>query len=131
MAAVVLTACSPRAVRVEHAWVRLPAVPGRPAAAYFTIQGGAAPATLPGVASPRIGRAELHESMAAGMRPVASVVVMPGASVAFAPAGRHVMLYAVDPAVRPDATVPLRFSFAGGQAITVDATVVGPADPAP
>lgn len=134
MAAMLLALAScgnPAATAVDGAWVRLPAVPGRPGAAYFALHGGSADATLIAVASPRVRRAELHESMANGMRPIVSVLVPAGGIVAFAPGGRHVMLFDLDPRLPPGSSAPLTLSFADGRTLGTTATVVGAADPAP
>ena len=130
VSAIALTGCSPREPTVEDAWVRLPAVPGRPAAAYFTIHGGQVDRTLTRATTPRARSAELHESMAGGMRSIAAVPVAASADVAFAPGGRHVMIFGLDPRVKPGATVPLELDFEG-RPVSVDAKVVGAADPAP
>lgn len=133
MAAVTLAGCTAREPTVADAWVRLPAVPGRPAAAYFIARGGDLDVKLTGVVTPAAARAELHESMAGGMRPMAGVPLAAGGTVAFAPAGRHVMLFDVDPTLKPGDTVPLQISFTriGEDVVTVDARVVGAADPGP
>lgn len=130
--ALALAGCGKRAeLAVRDAWVRLPAVPGRPAAAYFTLHGGAADATLVRVATPAAHAAELHESMANAMRSLPSVAVPAGTEVKFAPAGRHVMLFDLDPRLATGKTASLRLTFADGRALQAEAKVVGPADPAP
>ena len=127
-----LASCGkPAAMAVDRAWVRLPAVPGRPGAAYFTLHGGAADATLIAVSTPRARKAELHESMANGMRPVVSVTLPAGGIVAFAPGGRHVMLFDLDPRLPPGSSAPLTLSFADGRTLGTTASVLGAADPAP
>jgi periplasmic copper chaperone A len=132
-----VSACSPRPIAVDGAWVRLPAVAGQPGAAYFTVQGGSRGAdTLLSVSTPAALRAEMHESMKdahgmAAMAPLKDVPVPAGTKLAFAPGGRHVMLFALGPAIKPGGTVPLRFAFASGATIAVTAPVVGAGDPAP
>ncbi len=134
-AALMLAGCQKGPI-VSDAWVRLPAVPGRPAAAYATIQsGGSADHVLVAVTSPAIARAELHESMAGhggmmSMQPIDRVAIGRGV-VTFAPGGRHVMLFGVSGDLRPGGTVPLTFRFADKEAVTVDAKLVGAGDPAP
>ncbi len=69
-----LAGCS-KPPAVEDAWVRLPAVPGRPAAAYATIDPGTYNIVLTAMASPAARQIELHHSMATDhgamtMRPV-------------------------------------------------------------
>lgn len=132
-AALLLAGCNPpprpKGVVVTDAWVRLPAVPGRPGAAYFTIKGGASGATLVAVSSPRIDKIELHESMEQGgmmrMTPIAKVIVPPDGTAEFKPAGRHAMLFGIDPDVKPGTKIPLRFDFESGLQIQEQVDVVG------
>ena len=125
-------------LRVDHAWVRLAAVPGRPAAAYLIIHGGAEPARLVAVESQAVGSSELHRSMKmgpggsmAGMKRLDGLDVPTGSEVIFEPGGNHVMLFGVSPQVKPGNHVPLSVRFEKGQPLTVDAKVVGAGDPAP
>ncbi len=122
-------------LNVTGAWVRLPAVGGRPGAAYFTVRGGAAADRLTAVDSPSAQRAELHEGgMMNGMmtmRPMSGVDVPAGGRVAFAPGGDHVMLFGIDPALRSGGTLPLRFRFASGVTRTAEAKLVATGDPEP
>ena len=120
----------------SDAWVRLAAVPGRPAAAYFTLHGGAKDAVLSAVDAAGVPRVELHESrMAAGdmmtMDATPRVAVPAGASVAFAPGGRHAMLFGVPASVRPGATMALTFRFEDGSAVAAEAKVVSAGDAGP
>lgn len=132
-----LSACSPAGeLSAGNAWVRLPAVAGQPGAAYFTVQGGAKADTLLSVSSRAALKAELHESMKGdhgmmSMAPLKDVAVPAGGKLAFAPGGRHVMLFSIGPAVKPGQTVPLELSFASGRTIELDAKVIGAGDPAP
>lgn len=121
---------------VDHAWVRLAAVPGRPSAAYFTLRGGTDPARLIAVASPSAGDIELHDSMtgAGGMTTMAKldgVDVAPGGRIAFAPGGRHAMVYGLAPGIAPGGRVKLSFRFAKGQPQVLDAKAVAAGDPSP
>lgn len=132
-----LAGCGPReGVEVTDAWVRLPAVPGRPAAAYFRIRAHARPAMLVGVESLAAGRAEMHQSMAGGgtmsMKPLTRVAIPADGVATFEPGGRHVMVYDVAAGVKAGGTMPLRLHFAGNATpASVEAKVVGAADPAP
>src|SRR3954465_7497412 len=87
-------AASPE-VSVKRAWVRLPAVAGGAAAGYFTARSNRDDA-LVGVAASGT-RVELHESMSAGgmtgMRPIAAAALPAGEKVAFAPGGKHLMIF--------------------------------------
>jgi len=131
-AAAMLAACGgePEPLSIEGAWVRLPAVTGRPAAAYFTVRGGPAPATLISVASDTAIGTEMHESMARGMRPIARVAVPAGGRVAFAPGGRHVMLTDLNRGIVPGKTVLLTFTFADGTRLLRRAEAVAANAPA-
>ena len=99
---------------VQDAWVRLPAAPGRPAAAYFVLRGGNQPSRLTSVSSPKAGRIEMHESRMSGgvmlMEKLIAVEVPGGGEVEFGPTGRHLMLFDVDPAVKPGDQIELRFA---------------------
>ena len=114
-------------VTVANAVVVLPVLPGRPGAAYFELSTNNDPTRLTGVASPRIGRIELHETIdengIARMRPLTDTTFAPGQPLAFAAGGRHAMLFDVDPSVRPGATIPLTFSFDPAPPVTVEAPV--------
>jgi copper(I)-binding protein len=129
-AAALLTGCNAPnsdkdAVRVEEAIVTLPAVAGRPGAAYFTMTAPGAGIRLQRVESASAGRTELHE---AGMRPIAEVPLPAGEALRFAPGGRHVMLFELDPALRPGARIALTFTFAGAEPVTAEADVRAPGD---
>ena len=119
-------------VRVSGVIVRLPVVPGRPGAAYFTLTAGAAPVELTGVTSP-LARVELHGmSMAGGvmrMDRLPSVRVAAGATVRFAAGGQHLMLFDIPASVRPGATLPLTFVFADGARLRADATIAAATGP--
>jgi periplasmic copper chaperone A len=135
-AALLVGGCGqPAELSVDQAWVRLPAVSGRPGAAYFTVHGGAQGDTLLSVSTPAALRSELHESMAQGgvtsMRPIRDLAIPANGTLAFAPGGRHVMLFDLGPQVQAGATIPLALSFAGGKRIEVQAKLVGAGDPAP
>lgn len=127
LAGAALAGCQQAELGAEDAWVRLPAVQGRPGAAYFTVTGGAQATSLVAVSSPAAIRAEIHEMKHAGemmtMAPVKDVPVAAGDRVEFKPGGKHVMLYDLSPEVRAGGTVPLRLAFADGKTIEVNAAV--------
>lgn len=143
VAVTMLAACSqaPKDASVTDAWVRLPAVAGNPGAAYFKLNAGSEPIMLLDVSARFAVRTELHESMAGAgheghgsmmsMAPLKQVAVPAGASVTFAPAGKHVMLFDVSPSVKAGDKVPLTLALANGRNIEVQASVVGAGDPAP
>jgi copper(I)-binding protein len=122
-------------IYVTDAWVRLPAVQGRPAAAYFTLHGYSKDSALINVMSPVAIKSEMHETMAKGsmtsMAPIERVPLPADSTVAFAPGGRHVMLFDVNRAIRPGSTVPLQLTFTGFPRIEVDAVAVAAGAPSP
>ena len=128
-AAAALASCSPpKQLSVDGAYIRLAAVTGRPAAAYFTIHGGPAPATLISVTTDVAIKAEMHETMAKGgvtsMAPIQRVEIPANTDVVFAPGGRHVMLFNVNPGIKPGARPTLTFAFSDGTRILDNANVV-------
>lgn len=136
-AATTLAGCAPeKQLYVGDAWVRLAAVAGRPAAAYFTIHGGPTDATLVGVRTDVAVRTELHESMASAgggmtMDAIRQVAIPALGQVRFAPGGKHAMLFDVNPAVKPGGAITLVFTFADATRIEQDAQVIAAGDPAP
>lgn len=122
-----LAACStePQAP-VTDAKVRLPAVSGRPGAAYFTLHGGGKGRTLVSVSSSQAGRAEMHDmSMSGGMMrmaPITSGLPVPkGEQVRFEPGGKHVMLFSMQSGLKPGDRISLSFTFADGETARVEA----------
>ena len=113
---------------LSDARVQLPAVPGRPAVAYFTLSSGSTPAELVAVNVAHFARAEMHESKMSGgmmtMDPVARVAIAPGKPVSFAPGGYHVMLFDGDGTLKPGQTTDLTATLANGDKISTNAKVV-------
>jgi copper(I)-binding protein len=133
-----LTACHARSAepKVTEAWVRLPAVAGQPAAAYFTLHGGNGAAKLVRIESALAAKSEMHQSMAGmqgmtTMAPLDHVDVPAGGTVTFKPGGNHAMLIGLDPVVKPGTAVPLRFGFADGTTAEAEAKSVGAGGDAP
>lgn len=130
MAVAALTGCSNAALPVaSDAWVRLAAVPGRPAAGYFTLHGGRADTKLVSVAVAGVPRVELHLSrMTAGdmmtMDATPAVDLPAGATLSFAPGGQHAMLFDVPATLTPGKSAPMTFRFADGQTAVAEAKVV-------
>lgn len=152
IAALLLAAChggGGDAVSVDKAWVRLAAVPGRSAAAYVTIHGGKQPARLVAIDSAQAGSSELHQSVKAdagamkgdmggmgggammAMQRIDGLDVPAGATIDFAAAGYHVMLFGVGPQVKPGTAMPLNVRFAKGDPIVVQAKVIAAGDAPP
>lgn len=134
LAALLLAAGCNRApsteVEVTNPVIRLPAAPGRPGAGYFMLEAPQDRVALTAVSTPAAERVEMHETMANGnmssMRPVRRIEV--GRAVAFAPGGRHLMLFGVSPDLKAGDTADLIFQFEQGAPVTVSARVIGAGD---
>jgi len=117
------------AVTVSDAWVQLPAVKGRPGAAYFRLTSNNDPTKLVAVTSPRIGRIELHGTVEEGgvsrMRKLTpDELVFPNdLEMSFAPGGRHAMLLGIDRALRPGDRITLTFTVEPMAPVSVEAQV--------
>ena len=115
-------------VTIEEARVTLPVLPGRPGAAYFKLRTNHPSTRLVRVSSPSAERIELHESRASGgvsrMRPAEDLTF--DGTLEFQPGGKHAMLFGIDPALKPGATIPLTFTFDPAPPVTVEAKVLGP-----
>jgi copper(I)-binding protein len=133
VAALLLAGCAPGNPRasVTNAVVTLPAVPGRPGAAYFTLLSNR-PARLTAITSPQVGRIELHETMSMNgmsrMEPLHEVAIAAGTPLIFQPGGRHAMLYDVAPTLRRGQRVALTFTIEPFPPVTVEAEVRGPGE---
>lgn len=126
-----LTACHQKEAQkpqIRDAWVRMAAVPGRPAAGYFTVKGGAADDRLVRIDSAVVKKIEMHASMGDGgmttMKPMADLPVPAGTTIEFAPGGKHAMLFDIDPAITPGTEIPMLFTFASGRAVQAGAKTV-------
>lgn len=133
-----LAGCHGRASepKVSHAWVRLAAVPGRPAAAYFTVTSGRAEERIVRVESALVKRIEMHESMTGdhgmmAMKPLPEAPLPARAETRFAPGSKHLMLFDVDPVVTPGTAIPLRFGLASGKTMEAEAKTVAAGEDAP
>jgi hypothetical protein len=128
-------AARPSKPHVMDAWVRLPAVAGRPAGGYFMAHGTSADDALVAVTSPRAERIELHsmanENGVMKMRKEESFALPARGTLTFAPGGAHLMLFGLSPDVKPGAGVPLTFRFKSGATVTMDAEARAASAPAP
>ena len=124
---------APAQLLVSDAIVRLSAVPGRPAAGYFTITGGARGDRLLSVASP-VARIEMHQTVMANgamrMVPMNMVDVPAAARVEFKPGGKHLMLFGLPAATKPAAELTLTFTFEKAGAVPVTAVARSATDDA-
>jgi periplasmic copper chaperone A len=116
-------------IQIENAWSRA-AMPGRIGVVYMTIVDRGAGDRLTGISSPVAQKAELHESFSeAGvskMRPVPSLELDQGKSVALAPGGYHIMLMDLKRPLHQGDTFPVTLTFANAGQVTVQVTVQRP-----
>ena len=127
-APLLLAACAdPPPLYVDRAWVKMNPNPKAPSAGYFTVHGGPVPVELRGVMTDRALRIEMHESLESGgmmtMKPVDSVAIPAKTDVTFAPGGKHIMLFGVNPEAVAQGKIPLTFLFSNGDRIIFDAVI--------
>ena len=107
--------------------VRLSAVASRPASGYFSLPIDGDRGALLSVTSQQARRIEMHETMNSAnmtsMRALDRIPVSNGDELNFSPGGRHLMLYDLDPGIRPGSHIILTFNFERGPARTLDALV--------
>jgi len=117
---------------VAGAWVRLPAIAGRPGAGYFTIKGGQQPDALIAAASPKAQRIEMHSTSMAGgvmrMRAEQAMPVPANGTLSFAPGGNHLMLFGLAAGLKPGDRLPITLSFQSGAKINTSAELRAVAD---
>jgi len=124
---------APAQLVVTDAVIRLAVVPGRPAAGYFVVNGGALPDRLLSVASPQ-ARIEMHESITTGgttrMTAMKMVDIPAGAQVRFNPGGKHLMLFGLPATLKPGDKLTLTFTFEKAGAVPVAAVARSATDAA-
>ena len=100
---------------VSAATLVLPAVKGNPAGGYFTlVNNGDKPVTLAAVSIDGAAKAEMHETKAGSMAPLASLEIKPGETVKFERGGKHVMAFDLDAKLAAGGTSELTLTFADG-----------------
>lgn len=123
-----LSACAPaRPLYVDQAWIRLSPNKDMPSAGYFIVHGGKEPVKLLSVTTPMALRVELHESMNEGglatMKPISSIDIPAKTDVKFAPGGKHMMIWGINPAALQAGKITLTFTFSNGDRILFDAVI--------
>lgn len=106
-------------LEISDAWIRSAPPNAMMRAGYATLHNaGDAAITVNAVTAEGFADTSLHETVMVAdvsqMRPVGDLIIEPGASVDFAPGGKHIML--MQPTKSPDgrAKVAITFSFADG-----------------
>ncbi|HKL62085.1 MAG TPA: copper chaperone PCu(A)C [Woeseiaceae bacterium] len=125
---VCLAGCQPGPdVAVEDPWVRAVPPGASATAGYFVlVNAGGDDLVLESVSAGGVARAEIHETrMADGvmrMRELDVVTIPAGETLAFAPGGLHLMLFA-DPLPAAGSAVTLELGFADGTVLAFEAPV--------
>ncbi|MGD9809763.1 MAG: copper chaperone PCu(A)C [Sphingobium sp.] len=123
-----LVSCAdPAPLYVDQAWVKTNANPEAPAAGYFTVHGGEQAVKLLRVTTDGALRVEMHESVMKDgmmtMEPMDSVDIPAKTDVKFAPGGKHVMLFGLNPAVAETGKLTFTMLFSNGDRLIVDAPI--------
>ncbi|NBC21884.1 MAG: copper chaperone PCu(A)C [Gammaproteobacteria bacterium] len=127
-ALVCLAGCQPGpGIAVEDPWIRAVPPSASATAGYFVLVNGSGnDLVLESVSAGGIGRTEIHETTMTGgvmrMRELDAVTIPARETLAFAPGGLHLMLFA-DPLPAAGSSVTLELRFADGTVLTVDAPV--------
>jgi copper(I)-binding protein len=115
---------------IDQAWVRLSPNKDTPSAGYFVIHGGDAGVQLRGVLTDYALKVEMHETVSKDgmttMEAVDKVDVAPKTEVAFAPGGKHLMLWGVNDTAISRGKMQLTFLMGNGDRLLVDAVIRKP-----
>lgn len=131
LAPLALSACGdPAPTYIDQAWVRLSPNKETPSAGYFVAHGGDAGGQIRGVLTDYALKVEMHESIDKdGMMTMAridSVDIPAKGEVAFAPGGKHLMLWGVNDTAVGRGKMQLTFLMANGDRLLVDAVIRKP-----
>jgi len=115
-------------IALKDAVIQLPAVAGRPGAAYFTVsQSGGAARKLVAVYVEGAKRSEMHASgMKDGMMTmteVKEVALGDGKTVIFKPGGYHAMLFEVDPSLKAGESAEITITLDNGDKVSAPAKI--------
>ena len=106
--------------------IRLPVVPGHPAAGSFEVEAPAGGGDLVSVTSDRIASIEMHQTTTAGgvtsMHRIQRIAADSCNRISTSD-GRHLMLVGLDPSIRAGDNVALTFHFEHGGTQTISARV--------
>lgn len=117
------------AVSVDDAWARASVAPGRPSAAYMTVENTSdADVILTGARTDAAMMVEIHitetdANGVSGMRPVGPLVIKPGGVAVLEPGGLHVMLMKLPAPLEDGQTIALTLEFEGGDELSLDVPV--------
>ncbi len=135
VASLSLTGCHENLVEgavlhVASGYIELGATPDRPSAGYFTVEGGEQPVDLVAVTADLAQRVEMHESVKENgmmmMKPLRSVPVPAKGEMDFAPGGKHLMIWNINPAAIEAGRLPMVFIFTNQDRILFDLKIRKP-----
>lgn len=110
-----------------HGRLVLPAVKGNPAAAYFDVtNAGPGPTSLANVVIDGVGKTELHEMKDGSMTSLHWVQLEPGATVSFAPGGKHVMAFDVEDRLAAGGKTEMTLVFSDGDKLSAQIDILAP-----
>ncbi|HAF41452.1 MAG TPA: copper chaperone PCu(A)C [Sphingobium sp.] len=126
-----LAACGdPAPTYVDQAWVRLSPNKDMPSAGYFVAHGGDMGTQLRGVITDYALKVEMHESLTRDgmttMERIESVDIPAKGKVAFAPGGKHLMIFGVNDTAISRGKMQFTFLMANGDRLLVDAVIRKP-----
>lgn len=126
-----LSACGdPAPSYIDQAWVRLSPNKDMPSAGYFVVHGGDAGVQLRGVLTDYALKVEMHETISKDgmttMERVESVDVPPKGQVAFAPGGKHLMIWGINDTAISRGKMQFTFLMGNGDRLLVDAVIRKP-----
>ena len=139
LAATSLSACndsgeSRQVLRVASGHIVLPATPDRPAAGYFTVEGGSAPVDLVAVTADLAQRVEMHQTVKEGgmtsMKELLRAPVPVQGKLEFKPGANHLMIWNINGAAVRAGRLPMVFIFSNNDRIVFDLTIKKPEDAA-
>ncbi|WP_420144603.1 copper chaperone PCu(A)C [Sphingobium sp.] len=131
VAPLALSGCGdPAPSYVDQAWVRLSPNKDTPSAGYFVVHGGDAGVQLRGVMTDYALRVEMHESLTKDgmttMERIDQVDVPAKGEVAFAPGGKHLMIWGVNDTAISRGKMQMTFLMGNGDRLLVDAVIRKP-----
>jgi periplasmic copper chaperone A len=135
LATTALAACndsgeSRQVLRVASGHIVLPATPDRPAAGYFTVEGGNVPVDLVAVTTNFAQRTEMHQTVKdngmTAMKELLRAPVPVQGKMEFEPGANHLMIWAINGAAVRAGKLPMVFIFSNNERILFDMKIKTP-----
>ena len=132
LAATLLTGCGGdvgdrQVLRVASGHIMAPATPDRPAAGYFTIEGGSAPVDLVAVTTNFAQRTEMHQTVKengmTAMKELLRAPVPVQGKLEFKPGANHLMIWNINGEALRAGKLPMVFIFSNNDRIMFDMTI--------